>query len=339
MPKVSVILPVHNGMPYLPEAVQSIQAQSSRDWELVLIDDGSQDESASYIEAFEDDRIRIHTNPAQMGLAASLNKGFALASGEYIARMDADDVAEPQRLERQIRYFENHAEVAICGTWARTFGGRKDQEWRYPERDADIKAEMLFASVIVHSSAMFKRSAIAELGIRYDESLEAAQDYALWVEYKDQVRFANVPEFLMHYRIHTEQVGERIGARQQEVAEQVREKQLADLGIDANSIEKALHHRIARWDFKDSVASLKPIEVWLLRIVTANTASSYFDAGALGQAVELRWWNACRRLASKEKGAWDRYQRSNIAKLGSRTQVEKRVFAAKSALYSFGMRQ
>jgi glycosyltransferase involved in cell wall biosynthesis len=339
MAKVSVILPVHNGMPYLPEAVQSIRAQSSRDWELILIEDGSQDETASYIEALEDDRIRIHTNPAQMGLAASINKGFALAKGEYIARMDADDVAEPQRLERQIRYFENHREVAICGTWARTFGARKDQEWRYPERDADIKAEMLFASVIVHSSAMFRRSAIAELGIRYDESLEAAQDYALWVEYQDQVGFANVPEFLMRYRIHAEQVGKRIGARQQEVAEQVREKQLSHLGIDANSIEKTLHHRIARWDFDDSVSSLKPIESWLLRNINANTASNYFDAGALGRAVERRWWNACRRLARMGRAAWTQYRRSDLAGLGSRSNLEKSVFAAKSALYSLGMRQ
>lgn len=339
MPKVSVLLAVYNGMPYLPEAIESLWAQTFSDFELILIDDASTDGSADYLQSLSDPRIRLLRNQQQQGLAASLNARLAQARGEYMARMDADDISLPRRLERQVAYLEAHPEISICGSWARTFGEGKEQLWRYPEQDAEIKAEMLFASVLVHSSVMLRASHVKELNVRYDESLEAAQDYALWANLQDRVKFANVPEVLLRYRLHLEQVGSKKGDLQQQVANQVREEQLALLGASASEQEKALHHRLARWDFAGGLEALPSIERWLQRLLEASMSSPFFDSEALGQTLERRWWAACRAQARQGLQAWAIYRDSKIADLGRRSAFDRGLFAAKSLAYSMGLRR
>lgn len=337
MPKVSLILAVRNGMPYLPQAIESLLAQTFSDFELVLIDDASTDGSLDYLQSLSDPRIRLQRNQRQKGLAFSLNTGLAQAQGEYIARMDADDISLPRRLERQVAYLQAYPEISICGSWARTFGEGKEQLWPYPEQDAEIKAEMLFASVLVHSSVMMRASHVKERNVRYDESLPAAQDYALWAEVQDRMIFANLPEVLLRYRLHPEQVGGRKGDLQQQVADRVRKEQLARLGLSTSDADRALHHRIARWDFADALEALPSIERWLQRLFEANMSSAFLDSDALGRTLERRWWAACRAQARQGLQAWTMYKDSKIAALGHRSALERGLFAAKSLASSLGL--
>lgn len=337
--QVSVVMAVHNGLPYLSDAVESILAQSWEDLEFIIIDDASTDESIKVLSQFADERIRIIQNAKRGGLAKSLNSGIDTSKGDYIARMDADDVSLPKRLERQITFMQTRPELDICGTWARTIGHKPEQLWQYPDADAYIKAEMLFASVLVHSSVMLRRDSVLAHDIRYNEKLEAAQDYELWTRMMDKLVFANVPELLLEYRLHSDQVGVRQGDKQQEVADDVRIKLLEKIGVDASQIEIDLHQAIARWDFGGSYANLDAIESWLIKLKEANELSSLFLEDALGQALEQRWWAACRTQIHLGTEAWRTYQSSPIAVLGNRTLRDKATFFAKSVSRSLGFGQ
>lgn len=336
---VSVVMAVHNGLPYLSEAVESILVQSWEDLEFIIIDDASTDESMKVLSQFADERIQVFQNTKREGLAKSLNSGIDASKGDYIARMDADDISLPKRLERQMAFMQARPELDICGTWARTIGHKPGQHWQYPEADGYIKAEMLFASVLVHSSVMLRRESVVAHGIRYNEKLEAAQDYELWARIMDELVFANVPELLLEYRLHSEQVGVKLGSKQQEVADNVRIKLLEKLGVDASQKEIDLHQAISRWDFNGPFANLDAIESWLITLKKANALSSLFLEDALGQALEQRWWTACRAQIHLGAEAWRTYQSSPIAVLGNRTLRDKATFFAKSVSRSLGFRQ
>ena len=136
---------VYNGAPYLHEAIKSILGQTWSDFEFIIINDGSTDDSLQIINSFNDPRI-IVIDQENIGLADSLNKGLDLAQGDLIARMDADDISLPYRLQKQIEFMINHPMVGVCGSWVKTVGGAEETVWSYPEKDEDIKATMIFES-------------------------------------------------------------------------------------------------------------------------------------------------------------------------------------------------
>ncbi len=313
MPKVSVVMAVHNGRPYLKEAAESILRQSLRDFELIVVNDGSSDDSAALLEAFGDARIRVLRNQQQLGLSASLNRGADAASGDYIARMDADDVSRPGRLAAQVAFLDRHPKVSIVGSWARTIGEGPPQIWRYPTADADIRCAFLFHSVLVHSAVMWRRVDFEGHGLRYDESVERAQDYELWTRAAAHVRFANLPRVLQHYRVHPAQVGRKEASLQQAMADVVRARQLEALDVEANPEELALHHNLGRAIFPSGESGLDQVENWFGKILAANAGTEYLPGEALERIMSNYWGVACRRAApAMGLAAWQRYQSSGL---------------------------
>lgn len=327
---------VHNGLPYLHEAVGSILSQTYGGFEFVVVDDASTDGSGEMVHSLDDGRLRVITNKKQLGLSRSLNKGLAAANGKYVARMDHDDISLPQRLAFQLRYMERHSEIDVLGTWARTIGLRPEQTWRYPTGDAEIKAEMLFNSTLVHSSVMLRRRSFAKLGLRYDPKIDRAQDYEFWTRAIEQLRFANLGKVLQRYRIHRAQVGKLEGRQQRTVAAQVRLRQLETLGLHPSTAQFQLHNRISQWEFPNSRAGLWEVESWLLTLRAANQESKSYSLIIFDRVLERRWWVACRRMASTLGGhAWDFYTASVLSKAGSRSYADKAVFWAKAKLGQF----
>ena len=154
---VSVVMSVYNGGPFLGQAIESILGQSHSDFEFIVIDDGSSDDSADTIASYRDARLRVVRHTENAGLATRLNEGFALASGRYIARMDADDVSLPNRLARQIKFMKAHAYVGACGTWVDVAGDGVNQRWEYPASHKAIHARLLFDCAMAHPTVMFDR--------------------------------------------------------------------------------------------------------------------------------------------------------------------------------------
>lgn len=199
-PRISVVMGVYNGEAHLAEAVESILAQSYRDFEFIIIDDGSQDRSGAILAEYEDPRLRLVTQSNQ-GLTCSLNRAIGMARGEYIARMDADDVALPHRFARQIAFLEANPDVVLLGTGWRQVDlvQGKERNFLFPTEDEGLRHALAWGNPFCHSSVIMRADALARAG-GYDESFRYVQDYELWSRLAGEGKLANLPSILMQRR-------------------------------------------------------------------------------------------------------------------------------------------
>jgi len=201
-PLVSVVLPVRNGAADLPRAVASILQQTFTDFELIAINNGSTDGTAEILDRVSDPRVRV-VYQENIGLAAALNRGIALARGRYVARQDHDDLAMPTRLARQVEFMEAHPRCALLGTRAeiRTGDRPASRFHDHPADDAALRFELLFDNPFVHSSVMLRKSAVeAAGGYTTDPLRQPPEDYELWSRLARCWEVANLPERLTVYR-------------------------------------------------------------------------------------------------------------------------------------------
>jgi glycosyltransferase involved in cell wall biosynthesis len=200
-PTISVVMSVYNGEKYVDQSVKSILNQTFKDFEFIIIDDGSTDNTLTILLSYKDERIRLIKNEANIGLTKSLNKGIGLASGEYIARQDADDISLPQRFEKQVTFFNENPEYGLVGCRCyrvdlnnKTIG----KELFFTEHN-DIVSMLLNDNHFVHSSVMLRKDCIDKVG-SYNEYLKYAQDYDLWLRISEYYKVANLGEFLHLWR-------------------------------------------------------------------------------------------------------------------------------------------
>lgn len=201
-PLVSVVLPVYNGQPYLGEAIASILSQTLKDFELIIINDGSKDDSDAAIRSFDDPRIRYYPQ-ANQGLAATLNLAVKQARGKYIARQDQDDISVPNRLEQQVAFLEGNPKVGIVGSWARIIVGKTpvDRELKHPVGNTEMQFMALFDSPLVHPSVMIRREVFDVVGFySTDPQRQPPEDYEFWSRVVQYYELANIPEYLLTYR-------------------------------------------------------------------------------------------------------------------------------------------
>ena len=201
-PVVSVVLPVYNCPGYVGQAIESILGQTYTDFELIIIDDGSKDETPDVVRRFTDPRIRFFTQENR-GLAATLNRGIGLARGRYIARQDQDDVSFPDRFAKQVAFLDAHSACGLLGTWAEIWRDdtRTDRAHRHPSDNTTLQFELLLNNPFVHSSVMMRKAALERVGgYSTDPGRQPPEDYELWSRIARQFEVANLPEFLHVYR-------------------------------------------------------------------------------------------------------------------------------------------
>ena len=203
MAKVTILMPTYNVAPYVKEAIDSVMQQTYTNFELLVIDDCSTDNTVSLVRSIDDPRIRIVQNEKNLGLAENLNRGLSLITTEYVARMDGDDIAEPLWLEHEVAVLDNNPDIGICSGGFERFGTVKSLV-RFPERHEDCLANMLFeCSVIVPT---FRMSLYRDHGLRYSTEAFPAEDYRFWAECLRVTRIYNIQETLFHYRMHPTQI-------------------------------------------------------------------------------------------------------------------------------------
>jgi glycosyltransferase involved in cell wall biosynthesis len=224
-PLVSVVFPVYNGVRWLRIAVDGILNQTLKDFELIIIDDGSTDGSFEVLKRYRDSRIRLYHQENQ-GMTKTFNKGLGLAKGKYIARQDADDISEPRRFEKQVNFLEAHPEVALVGTWARIIDEAScltGEVIELPTEPEEIRKRLYLNNCIAHPTVMYRSSIIKDLG-GYNENYYIAQDYDLWLRIIDQgYDIVNLPEFLCLYRQHNSQGSTVFSKKTKEEAGEIRE--------------------------------------------------------------------------------------------------------------------
>ncbi|XAG07680.1 glycosyltransferase [Vibrio metschnikovii] len=202
-PKVSVVMSVYNGEKYLEEAIQSILDQTFTDFEFIIINDGSIDKTLEIIQSYinKDNRI-VLISRENKGLITSLNEGLNLAKGQYIARMDADDVSLPDRLSEQVKVMEEKKEVIICGTWIRKLYEDGNTELsKYYVNDSAIKAKLVRACCFAHPTVMLRADIFKKNLLFYEQEYLHAEDYALWAKASSYGNFYNIPKVLLNYRV------------------------------------------------------------------------------------------------------------------------------------------
>jgi glycosyltransferase involved in cell wall biosynthesis len=244
-PTISVLMPAYNAQRYLRQSIDSILSQTISDFEFICVDDGCTDGSPQILGEYarRDSRIVIITR-ANGGVTSALNAGLAVARGEYVARMDADDIAEPSRLERQLEYMTNHPECAAVGCWvihidARGAEGQRSERRLTHEQITDCLWEGN-GGALPHFGAFIRRNLLTQIG-NYREQFPTAQDLDLFLRLCEVGRLANIPEFLMRYREHETSVGATRAKQQARNAREILRQAYERRGIK-------LPDHLAKWE-------------------------------------------------------------------------------------------
>jgi hypothetical protein len=287
-PLVSVLMPAYNAAQFLAPAVQSVLDQTYPHWELLLMNDGSTDSTREVALSYADPRIRLVDNGTNLGLTATLNLGIGLAQGKYLARLDADDVAYPQRLAVQVAYLEQHPAVGMCGAWADQIDaqGQVTGQIEVVVDPADIQATMLFHNCFYHSTVMLRTGLARQ---EYDISFPIQEDYEFWVRLARQVPLAVLPQKLIQYRVH----GGNVTITKRQSAQAHTEKiilgQLADLGLAPTETERKVHQQIGHFELEATPAFLAAAGAWLAQLKQANDQVGRFANPAFDQLLGRKW--------------------------------------------------
>jgi len=206
MPKVSVLMTNYNGEKFIEEAIESILNQTYTDFELIIIDDWSTDESWGIIQSLShrDTRIHCYQNTKNLWISLTRNRLIDLAQWDYIAWLDSDDRARSDRIEKQVQFLKKHPNYGIVGSWMTLIDadGREMKIKQLPISDQDIRKQWYYRNSLNHPTLMMRKTCIQKTGY-FDASLDVAEDYDFWVRAGTHTYLANIPEALTQYRIHT----------------------------------------------------------------------------------------------------------------------------------------
>lgn len=232
-PTVSVLLCVFNGERYLQEAIYSILDQTFRNFEFIIVNDGSTDESTTILKSYHDPRIIYLSNPTNQGLIASLNKGLSYATGQFIARQDADDISLPNRLDEQVKVFNENPQLVIVGSIFHHIDktGRHIRIRSTPLSDTDIRWHILFENPFAYSSVMMRTSTLRRHGLRYDKEMLHAEDFDLWSRLLHFGKGENINQPLIKIRCHDTQISVVYASEQMATADCIVRANLQQLGI------------------------------------------------------------------------------------------------------------
>ncbi|MBD5462839.1 MAG: glycosyltransferase [Lachnospiraceae bacterium] len=284
---VTIIASVFNCEKYISEMLESIIAQTYADWELIIIDDASTDSTWNIIRSYDDLRIKLFKNDENMGLTKNLNKALTLARGNYIARIDGDDVALPHRLERQVNYMESHPEVGLAGTWMQIVG-RQAGILKSTLDSKRLNINLLFDAVMFHPSFMIRKSILDQYNIKYDESLKYAQDYNIEYRISQYADLGNIDDVLMKYRMHDAQVSVQKKEEQLSCANKTRKLILNNLGIDISDEKLLEWAKFCLADVQDP-DNCRYIEEIKDKIIVANKQKNIYDKGLLEKILQCKY--------------------------------------------------
>jgi len=304
-------MPTWNSAAFLRSTLQSILNQSFSAWELIVVDDGSTDQTCRILDLINDPRIRIIHNPNRKGIAHALNLGLQAATAPYIARMDSDDISRPHRLKKQYAFMEAHPEIGLCGTQVKSFGGTASRVWHYPIEDAAIRARLFFKSSFAHPTVMFNREQLEKHQWRYDESYLSGEDWDLWLRVSLSTKMANLPDVLLDYRQSPGSASQSQRQRQKQAESQLLKRNLDSYGVESDPDTVETFHRIVN-DIQQGSEFLEKSRNLLEKLDVHNKAQGRFQKQLFENEIGLRFLNICQVQISKE--GWRAWKASPFAR-------------------------
>ena len=298
-PKVTVLLPVYNAARFLRASIDSILRQSFEDFELLIVDDCSSDDSVAIVESYSDRRIRMIRSGSRLKLSGVLNLGLDNCEGEFVARMDADDVSLSDRLARQVKFMESRPELGMSGGWVLTFGEHPSSGtvFRYPLKSEEIRATLLFDNPFAHPTVMFRKKLLDCFNLRFNGDFYPAEDYELWIRALECFPTANLNQVLLKYQLHGSSMTLSGIPDMDTQALRMLRPEFAKIGVVPTDDEFMLHRLIStnRLPAQWSEAGLSSFEKWLCALIGANGKTGRYDARGFRKAVEKIWFGVCQR--------------------------------------------
>lgn len=301
LPLISVILPVYNGASFIRDAIDSVLDQTLRDFELIVVDDGSTDETPAILQQYRDPRFCVITQPTNQGGGVARNRGIEAACGRYIAMIDADDRACPTRLERQLAFMERNPDIALIGSWSRIVdqsGRPTGRIKRNPSDVSAVRARLLFRCCISHRSVMVRAEALK--AFRYDPEFRLSQDFDLFVRMARSLNLGNVPEVLMDGRKHVQQISRAKLSEVKHYNIRVIRDQFISIGMNFSSSDLEKHFFLSRPKMLGAALDAQYVAwaaKWLVRLMRVNEQAGYCDPAALRKVCGEIWLDLFRRVA------------------------------------------
>ncbi len=296
---VSILLPTYNCAPYIKEAIDSILEQTYQNFELIVIDDCSTDATFEILETYKDPRMKLIRKPQQKGISDSLNIGISQSKGDFIARMDGDDISLPSRIEKQLNYLISRPEILVLGTAIHIIGKEKP-EGVFTSFDS-IKAQFLVNNPIAHPSVMMRASLFKTHNLTYDSFKEPAEDFNLWVDVLAIGKMENLEEALLLYRKHPQQATRTAASKSYEKGLQARLRVLKQIGIEGEAAQQAALV-LSRKHVLQNFSELEMILSELEKIYHLNKIHSYFNEKILELVLRLCYIHYIKRSAAGSIG-------------------------------------
>lgn len=301
-PKVTVLMPLYNGERYLVPAIDSILHQTFSDFELLVVCDPSTDRGIEMVESYNDPRIRLWKNETRRGFVDSMNLGLDMASGEYVAIMDSDDVSLPHRLARQVEFMDSHSGIGGCGSWVRVFGEDQRTTWKYPIEPNEVACRMLFRMAFANPSVMLRKGLLDKFCIRYREGYNGACDWDLLQRCTQRFPMSNIPEILLWYRYSLLSVTHVDPNRLEEGVRTVCIHRLAELGLHPTPQELQVHVGLSLLDLVPHEDLVTVAESFLIKLGKANQSLGLYPEPAFSARLSMEWFYTCRK--SSHLGLW-----------------------------------
>ncbi|QNF34987.1 glycosyltransferase family 2 protein [Adhaeribacter swui] len=300
--KVTVLMAVYNGEAYIHQSVSSVLQQTFKNFELLIINDGSTDDSIKIVESFNDPRIRIIHNEKNLGLVSTRNKGLREARGEYIAILDCDDLALKARLKIQVDFLDSHPDCGLVSSNIIIIDSNNNQvkTIKYTGSSEYIKAQLFFNNYIAQSSVMIRKKALK--GIIYRDEFPPAEDYDLWVRLAEIAKFKIIQQNLTYYRVHDSNISITKAKVADEAVKKILLYQLRELGITPTEKEFDLHIKVAGFKVERSLEFIEHSKNWLIKIYEANLRNNKFPITAFHKVILERYMVICGNSGTGLKG-------------------------------------
>ena len=290
-PLVSVIMPVYNCEKYLREAIESVLSQTYKNIELVIVNDGSTDSSKEIILSFTDSRIRFFENERNSGIVFTRNKGLDEANGEFVATLDSDDIALPERIEKQTVFLTTNPEYGMCGTfyYAIDSYGKFIKEIRYPTNYRDIATFMILGNCFCNSTVMIRATLAKEL--RYREKYDIVEDYEMWWRITKRARLTNLSFFGTRYRVHGNNISVAKMNDMFALVKKINNQILSDVHVAFSDHELEIHsnllnRNIPYFETEDRFNELEP---WISKFYEKLQADGKYNSSLLYRLIVQKW--------------------------------------------------
>jgi glycosyltransferase involved in cell wall biosynthesis len=320
VPKVTVLMLAYNSGKFIGQSVESVLKQTFADFELLIVFDESSDNTIQIISEFaeKDSRIKILKNENKKGIVGAANTGLKYAKGEYIARLDSDDIAFPGRLEKEADFLDKNKDFGLVGGGYRqidSVGNETFNFWKPQASPDKIKAILLFENYFAQSTVMFRKSILSNTGF-YDENVVSAEDYNLWVRMAEITKVWNFPEVFVYYRVHdASDTKKTIGIREKML--NITHKYIFEkIGLEYTPEELHLHFSIYNNNFKPSMEFLENVKKWFSRLKSFNDKNHVYNEKTFDEVLSEKWFEICFHSTSLGTGVFKYYfTRPGILKL------------------------